>query len=109
MYRIIGRGTRRTCQGVARRELLQVGAVGGLGLSLADLFAGRAARAAAGAQPAADRDINCIFLFLWGGPPQHELWDPKPDAPSDVAGAFKPIPTNVDGIRIGEHLPRMAK
>ncbi|HEU4751868.1 MAG TPA: DUF1501 domain-containing protein, partial [Armatimonadota bacterium] len=75
MYRIHGAGIQRTCQGISRRELLQVGSVGCLGLSLADLFAARAAGAAV-------REINCIFLFLWGGPPQHELWDPKPDAPA---------------------------
>lgn len=113
MYRILGRGQQRTCQGVSRRELLQVGGSGFLGLSLADLFAARAAQAASPTpsfqHPTPDRDINCILLFLWGGPPQHELWDPKPDAPSDIAGLFKPIPTSVDGIRIGEHLPRMAK
>jgi hypothetical protein len=102
MYRLLGREINRTCQGVSRRELLQVGSVGFLGFSLADLYAARAASAAP------DRDVNCIFLFLWGGPPQHELWDPKPEAPSDIAGPLKPIPTNVDGIRIGELLPRMA-
>jgi hypothetical protein len=80
-----------------------VGAVGGLGLSLTDLFTGAAV--AGGTVPA---DLNCIFLFLWGGPPQHELWDPKPDAPSDIAGPVKPIETRVPGLRIGEMLPRMA-
>lgn len=103
MYRLFGTGTRRTCQTVSRRELLQVGSVGCMGFSLLDLFRARAANAAP------DRDLNCIFLFLWGGPPQHELWDPKPDAPSDVAGPVKPIETNVPGIRIGELLPRMAR
>jgi hypothetical protein len=105
VYRIITSGTRRHCQGVSRRELLQVGSVGFVGLSLADLMA---ARAAAGAGAAPDKGINCIFLFLWGGPPQHELWDPKPDAPADVAGPVKPMETSVPGVRIGELLPRMA-
>jgi hypothetical protein len=103
MFRVWGNGVQRTCQGISRRELLQVGSVGCLGLSLADLFHAR------GAQAAPDPEINCIFLFLWGGPPQHELWDPKPDAPTDIAGPVKPIETNVSGIRIGELLPRMAK
>ena len=102
MYRILEPGRGRTCQGVSRRELLQVGSLGGLGLSLADVLQPRPAAAA-------PPEINCIFLFLWGGPPQHELWDPKPEAPSDVAGLVKPIETNVPGIRIGELLPRMAK
>jgi uncharacterized protein DUF1501 len=112
MYRVLGPGARRTCQGVSRRELLQVGSAGFLGLSLTDLFRLQAAQASSAAPPnvggAGGQDVNCILLFLWGGPPQHELWDPKPDAPTDIAGLFKPISTNVDGIRIGEHLPRMA-
>src|SRR2546423_223864 len=54
-------------------------------------------------------EVSCIFLFLWGGPPQHELWDPKPDAPSDIAGPVKPIRTSADGIQIGELLPQMAR
>lgn len=104
MFRLLGSGLRRNCQGFSRRELLQVGSIGMLGLSLENLFAQQAAAA-----PPPDRELNCIFLFLWGGPPQHELWDPKPDASSDVAGPVKPLATNVDGIRIGEMLPRMAK
>lgn len=104
MYRILEQGRNRTCEGVSRRELLQVGGIGSLGLGLPDLFAPRPAAAAV-----PDRDINCIFLFLWGGPPQHELWDPKPDAPSDVAGPVKPIETNVSGIRIGELMPQTAR
>ena len=95
----------RTCQGATRRELLQVGAIGGLGFTLADVLAAPAAAAAGTAPP----EINCIFLFLWGGPPQHELWDPKPEAPSNIAGPVKPIETAVSGIRIGEMLPRMAR
>jgi hypothetical protein len=102
MFRIYGRGVNQTCQGVSRRELLQVGAIGGLGLSLADVLAPRAASASS-------PETNCIFLFLWGGPPQHELWDPKPDAPADIAGPVKPIETCVSGIRIGEMLPQMAR
>lgn len=102
MFRTVGSGFQRTCQGIRRRELLHVGGIGALGLSLADLFHARAVAAAP------DPDVNCIFLFLWGAPPQHELWDPKPEAPSDIAGPVRPIPTNVSGIRIGEMLPKMA-
>src|SRR5205807_6086307 len=81
VFRVLGPGWNRTCQGITRRELVQVGAVGSLGLTLEGFFRTRVAEAAP-----LDRGINCIFLFLWGGPPQHELWDPKPDAPSDIAG-----------------------
>ena len=51
---------------------------------------------------------NVIFLWLQGGPPQHETFDPKPDAPVDIRGPFKPIATNVPGIRYCELLPRTA-
>jgi hypothetical protein len=50
----------------------------------------------------------CILLFMWGGPAHQDTWDMKPDAPSEYRGAFKPISTNVPGIQICEHLPRMA-
>jgi hypothetical protein len=92
----------RTCQGKTRREVLRIGGISAAGLSLPDLFRAREAAAAASA------DVNCIFFFLWGGPGQHETFDPKPDAPSEVRGPFKPIPTTVDGLRFSEHLPRLA-
>jgi hypothetical protein len=51
----------------------------------------------------------CILLFHLGGPPQHETWDPKPDAPREVRGDLKPIATNVPGILVGELMPRTAR
>ena len=89
-----------TCDGLTRREFLRAGAlgVGTVGLSLADLQADDA-----------KKDVNCILLFLVGGPSQLDTWDLKPDAPSTVRGPFRPINTNVPGIRIGEHFPRMAR
>jgi hypothetical protein len=134
MYRILQPGWNRTCQGITRRELLQVGSISALGLSLADAVSADARYGIASASrrqpdtrfgpgqgpdahpvsriahPASrSPELSCIFLFLWGGPPQHELWDPKPDAPSDIAGPVKPIRTSADGIRIGELLPKMAQ
>ncbi len=91
---------------MSRRELLRVGAVGLGGLSLPGLF--RLERAAA-APFAAGRAKSVILLFLSGGPSQLDLWDLKPEAPVEVRGTFRPIETNVAGIRIGEHLPRMAR
>ncbi|MDE0125095.1 MAG: DUF1501 domain-containing protein [Bryobacterales bacterium] len=85
-----------------RREFLRVGSLGALGLGLSDYL-----RLSAG-QPTPARGDACIMIVLDGGPPQHETFDMKPDAPSDVAGTFRPIPTNVSGIRICEHLPRTA-
>ncbi len=51
----------------------------------------------------------CIVLFMWGGPAQQDTWDPKPDSPDQYRGEFKTIATAMPGIRIGEHLPLMAK
>jgi hypothetical protein len=95
----------RDCEGTTRREFLQVGAVGFLGLTLPGLFAARQAVASA----TAGSNINCIMLFLWGGPPQVDTWDMKPDAPAEVRGEFRPIRTNVPGIQICELMPMLAK
>jgi hypothetical protein len=99
-------GFQRTCAGVSRRQLLQVGAATAAGLSLPDLFG---ARPAGAAEAPADNGKSCIFIFLWGGPPHHETFDPKPDAPSDVRGPWGAIPTRTDGLQFCEHLPELAK
>jgi hypothetical protein len=52
---------------------------------------------------------SCILLFLFGSPPQHETFDPKPDAPTEIQGELKAIPTNVPGVEIGEGLPLTAQ
>src|SRR5467141_2761348 len=95
--------------GFSRRELLRVGGLNALGLSLPALLGARAGTL--GSQPLGNsfgRAKNCIFLWLQGGPPQHETFDPKPDAPADIRGLFRPIATNVPGIRFCELLPRTA-
>jgi hypothetical protein len=103
----IGQSRIPVCQGVTRREWLRVGALAPLGLALPDLLA---AQEAAAAQPAASfgRARSCILAFLFGAPAHQDLWDLKPDAPSEVRGEFKPIETSVSGIRVGEHLPLTA-
>src|SRR5919201_78641 len=58
---------------------------------------------------AAKKARACILLFMWGGPAQQDTWDPKPQAPAEYRGEFKPIPTNVPGIQVCEHLPRLAR
>src|SRR5262249_13883328 len=73
---LVGRHRTRTCQGITRRALLQVGASTVLGLSLADLLRRRDAR---GASPSPVRSV--LLLWLWGGPAQLDTWDPKPAAP----------------------------
>src|SRR5436190_17917984 len=93
------------CDGVSRRDFLHLGVLSCLGLSLADLFR---LQAMAGG-PGAKRELSCILIWLDGGPSHLEMFDPKPDAPLEVRGEFKPIATSVAGIRICEHLPRTAK
>ncbi len=96
------------CDGLARRDFLRLGTVGvfGLGLTLPELLA-RQARAAA--EGKATKDVSLIFLFLRGGLSTIDTWDLKPDAPAEFRGEFQPIDTNVSGIRITEHLPRLAR
>ena len=90
----------RSCDGLTRRDFLRVGALsaGAVGLSLAELSA-----------EAPCRDINCILLFLVGGPSQLDTWDLKPSAPDTVRGPFRPIATDVPGMQICEHFPIMAR
>lgn len=88
----------------SRREALQIG-VGFFGLALPEYL-----RAAQANQIASDkRDISCIFLFLAGGPSHYETFDPKPEAPVEIRGLWKPINTNVPGTHICEKLPLMAR
>src|SRR5262249_10573741 len=103
----IGDGASRNCQGVSRREILQVGGLSLLGLTLPDLWAAREARANPVATP--PRELSCIFLFLSGGPSHLETFDPKPRAPVDIRGPYGTIPTSVSGIQISELLPQVAR
>src|SRR5919109_141902 len=87
------------CDGVTRRDFLHAGTISTLGLTLPGFFAQKAAGATE------DRDVNCIMLFLVGGPSQLDTWDPKPSAPAEVRGPFRPTKTNVPGTRISEIFP----
>src|SRR5437899_1516616 len=107
----------RPSGGISRREWLRVGGLSALGLSLPGLLHASQQPASPGVSAPLGRGLqgatfgrakNVIFLWLQGGPPQHETFDPKPDAPAEIRGEFKPIATNVPGIRIGELLPRTA-
>jgi hypothetical protein len=97
-------GARRTCDGLTRRELLQAGGAGLLGLSLPAVWAGEAARPGHKA-----RAKSVLFLFLFGGPSQLETFDLKPDAASGIRGPFRPIASRTPGLLISEHLPRLAQ
>jgi hypothetical protein len=96
---------------LTRRELLRIGGLGAFGLSLPNLLQAR--ETAPIGVPPTDKTFgrakNIIFLYLAGGPPQHETFDPKPDAPLDIRGPFRPISTNVPGIQFCELLPRTAR
>jgi hypothetical protein len=94
------------CDGVTRRSLLRAGVLGLSGLGLSDLLRARAAAEAAG-RPA--DDLSVILVWLDGGPPQHETYDPKPEAPVEFRGPLKAMETCVPGIRISELLPYHAR
>ncbi len=87
-----------------RREVLQAGSAGLAGLALGLPEAARAASAFTGSKVK-----NCIFIVGVGGMPHLDTWDPKPEAPAEVRGPFRPIETSVPGIRVSEILPRLAR
>ena len=98
----------RTCDGYSRRELMRIGGAGLIGLSLPEFLRMQATAAPAtlGIEPKAK---SVILIFLQGGPSHIDIWDPKPDAPSNIRGEFKPIKTKVDGIQVSETMPMMAE
>jgi hypothetical protein len=90
--------------------VLHAGSLGFLGLNLPALLGNRVAQAAAPVPvQRGGQAKSCILLFLMGGPPQHSTWDPKPDAPPEVRGDFKPIATAVPGLHFSELMPRLAR
>ena len=88
---------------VTRRLFMQIGAVGGL--TLPQLLRLQATCAS----ETAKQDINCIFLFIVGGMPHQDMWDLKPNAPSEIRGDFEPIATSVPGIQVSDVIPRIAQ
>ena len=95
----------RTCDGIGRRDFLRAGTAGGAGLTLANYLqmthAGRISKAATAK--------SAIFINLNGGPSHMDTFDLKPDAPEEFRGEFSPIQTNVPGISVSEHLPKLAQ
>ena len=96
------------CDGITRREALRLGGLSAFGLSLPQLPAARSADSAGG-RPHVGRAKACIVLWMTGGPPQHETWDPKLHAPAEIRGSFQPIATNVPGLHVGELMPLTAQ
>lgn len=99
-------GTTSDCSGYSRRDFLRVGGLASLGLSLPGFLRLRAAREK---KPARRTAVNCILMWMQGGPSHHETFDPKPDAPAEVRGEFGTVPTTLPGVRIAEHLPLLAR
>src|SRR4051812_30285891 len=86
---------------LTRRDVLRAGAVAALGLGLPRLLAADEGRR--------ERAKSCIFIFQYGGLRQLDSWAPKPTAPAEVRGPYRPIATAVPGFRVGELMPRLAK
>src|SRR6266540_1485748 len=94
--------SRRFCDGVSRRNFIRIGALGLGGLALPQLLQAEAASGIRRSHKA------IIMIYLPGGPPHQDTFDLKLDAPSEIRGELKPIKTNVPGIQICEHLPKIA-
>ncbi|MFN7877266.1 MAG: DUF1501 domain-containing protein [Pirellula sp.] len=105
MLSFTGKGSAHTCNGVVRRDFLQIGALGAIGLGLPQLLA--AEDAAKLATNKSKRSV--IMIFNLGAPSQLDTFDMKPDAPLEIRGPFKPIATNAPGIQISELFPEHAK
>src|SRR4051794_35649558 len=102
MFELVN-GSSRSCDGISRRNMLRVGSLAALGLSLPDLFRSQArASSSAGANK---RDVSCILLWLQGGISHIDSFDPKPEAPVEIRGEFGVIDTNVPGIQLCDPLP----
>jgi hypothetical protein len=108
VLRILDHGS-TLCDGLTRREWLRIGGLGLGGLSLAALLGRAPAARAATAERSFGRARSVILFGLLGGPPQHETWDPKPDAPAEIRGAFGRIATRTPGLFVGELMPRTAQ
>jgi len=97
---------KRDCEGFHRRDFLQIGSAGLLGLTLPNLL--RSEARAAGTADKKARAKGVILVWLGGGPATIDMWDNKPEAPEGIRGEFKSIDTKVKGIQFSEHLPKMA-
>lgn len=93
---------KRLCDGITRRDMLTIGALGMGGLALPDILRAEAAQGSSSRKA-------IIMIYLCGAPPHQDMYDLKMEAPAEVRGEFQPIDTNVPGIQICEHLPRLAR
>src|SRR5438132_9506991 len=100
-------GTSVDCTGMSRRQFLSIGGLSVLGLTLPGFLRLRQLAAASGAS--GKKPVNCILLWMQGGPSHVDTFDPKPDAPAEIRGEFGTVPTTLPGVRLVEHLPLLAK
>jgi len=105
MLTLWGKKRKPLCDGVSRRDFLQVGTLNLASLTLADVLRLRAC----GAQRASGSNKSVIMIYLCGAPPHMDMYDMKPQAPVEYRGEFDPIQTNVPGIEICELMPLQAK
>src|SRR6188768_2680990 len=103
MLTIYGSRKGHFCDGVSRRDFLRIGGLALGGLSLPSILRAEALSQVGRSHKAV------IMIFLPGGPSHQDIFDLKMDAPAEIRGEFRPISTNVPGIQITEHLPRLAK
>jgi len=97
-------GPAADCASMSRRSFIRVGGLATFGLSLPEFLRAREAT------PVADRkNVNCILMWMQGGPSHIDSFDPKPDAPVEIRGDFGTIPTTLPGIRFADPLPQLAK
>ncbi len=96
------------CDQLTRRDWLRIGGLGALGLSLPALLNARAQASPMARSGSFGKAKACILIGLTGGPPQHETWDPKPDAPVEIRGPFRPIASSLPGLQVCELMPRLA-
>ncbi|MCC9658004.1 DUF1501 domain-containing protein [Rhodopirellula halodulae] len=99
----------RTCDGVLRRDFLRTGTLGLGAVALQGISLPTVLRAEAAGKVLPGKATRAIFIELNGGPSHIDTFDPKPNAPKEIRGSFRPISTNVSGVQISEHLPKLAK
>lgn len=104
MWQLQGQGRVQTCDGMTRRDFVQVGTLGAMGLSISEW---NRLQAVGAVDP--QSDVNGIMIFNLGAPSQLDTWDMKPQAPAEIRGPFQPIATNAPGVTISELFPGMAR
>jgi hypothetical protein len=107
MLEILGRKPSSFCDGHSRRHFLKIGGLALGGLSLPQILRAEAASPATQGNRLSHKAI--IMIYLSGGPSHQDMYDLKMDAPAEIRGSFKPISTNIPGVQICEHLPRLAQ